>query len=223
MSNKDILAPCILFSVDIWGSKRVLDQIDIVKDSLYEGYDIVKNCTDIALNIRYNHRPTVSYVYSEMDYELFSRLDPEDYQKGHGVDEKALIIRTSRLVISELKTYFRNIRNSLEKILKEIETFNSETLPVVRTIDYGSRIRENIRFCLVQCDFPVKESPRTEPFGYSLDGESDIKAKIFSALELGKENDIAVICFPELSFRRSWVEEIQREYDNMVIVGGLLR
>lgn len=221
LENKDILAPCILFSYDTWGSTRLSERtIKITRDSIDEDFDTVKICTDLALGISRGGHPVIASEVSNMSYELYERLDPEDYQKGYSISRKDLIIRTSRLVLDEFQMYFENVRNSLRKILNEIERLNSETSPIIRRIDCGSRIKDKIRFCLVQCDFSVSESPRTEPFGYSLDGELEVKAKIFSALELGKENDVDVICFPELSCRRSWVEEIQRKYDNMAIVGG---
>lgn len=221
LRNKDVLAPTILFSFDVWGSTRLSDRtIKITKDDIDEDLDRVKLCTDIVLGIRYGCYPTISSVHSDMDYELYSRLDPEEYQKGHTVDKRELLIRISRLVLGELEIYFENIRNSLRMILKEIENFNSETSPIVRTIDYGNRIKDKIRFCLVQCDFSVEELPRSELFGYSVVDESEVKAKIFSALEIGKENNIDVICFPELSFKQSWIDEIQKKYDEMIIVGG---
>lgn len=224
LKNKDVLAPTMLFSFDVWGSTRLSDRtIKITKHNIDEDFDRVKFCTDIVLGIRYSCYPTISHVHSDMDSELFDRLDPEEYQKGRTVDERELLIRTSRLVLGELEIYFEHIRNSLRMILKEIENFNSEPSPIVRTVDRGDRgdrIREKIRFCLVQCDFSVEELPRSEPFGYSVVNESEVKAKIFSALEIGKQNNIDVICFPELSFKRSWIEEIQKKYDEMIIVGG---
>jgi len=221
LENKDILAPCVLFSYDTWGSTRLSERIiKITKGSIDEDFGNVQNCTDIALGILCGGRPVITREASEMDSEIYDRLDPEDYQRGRVINRKELFMRTSRSVLDEFQMYFENIRNSLRKILKEIENFNCETSPIIRTIDCGSRIKDRIRFCLVQCDFSIKESPRTEPFGYLLDDEPEIKAKIFSALELGRENDVDIICFPELSFEKSWIEEIRGKYNDMVIVGG---
>ena len=80
--------------------------------------------------------------------------------------------------------------------------------------------KEWVRFCLVQLDFSLKPQPPSEEFGYILEETDKIKNKVFQALEVAEKQQADVICFPELSFARDWVEEIKNQYKDMIIIGG---
>jgi len=78
---------------------------------------------------------------------------------------------------------------------------------------------EWIRFCLVQLDFSWEYLSPPKEYGIILKEEDKIKSKVFQALEIAKENRVNVICFPELSFAKKWVNEMS-QYKDMIIIGG---
>jgi len=212
LKEKDILAPCILFSRDVWASTRVSERtINISKSAIDDDTDNVKICSEIALGIRTCLRPHIKQAYSDLQ---------DEYSEVCSINQNRLITQTSYTILDELGHYFENIRNSLRKIVIEIDQFNAEPTPIVRTIRFGERQKDRIRFCLVQLDFSVKFSPRLEPFYCSLNNEAKIKEKVFKFLEFSKENNADVIVFPELSISKKWIDEIIGRYDQMVIVGG---
>lgn len=79
-----------------------------------------------------------------------------------------------------------------------------------------------MRFCLVQIDFPLKNQLPPKEFGYVLDTKlkNTIKQKVFGAIEIANKSDVDIICFPELSFAREWIEEAKNKYKDMIIIGG---
>lgn len=79
--------------------------------------------------------------------------------------------------------------------------------------------KEWVKFCLVQLDFSIKCHSSME-FCYVLKDKIKIKKKVFRCLEIAEENDTDVICFPELSFAKEWVEEIKNKFKDMIIIGG---
>ena len=84
--------------------------------------------------------------------------------------------------------------------------------------------KEWVNFCLVQLDFSIIAKPFYEEFGYILrdDERGKVKNKVFEALNVARKNGVDLICFPELSFLKEWVEEIRisNDYRNMIIIGG---
>lgn len=79
-----------------------------------------------------------------------------------------------------------------------------------------------VKFCLVQLDFSVEPQSPDKEFGYVLkESETkELKNKVFKALDIARENNVDVICFPELSFAKEWVKEIKNEYKDIIIIGG---
>lgn len=77
-----------------------------------------------------------------------------------------------------------------------------------------------VRFCLVQLDFSIVPKPPAEEYGFALKEEHKVKTKVFKALNLAKQNEVDLICYPELSFAKEWVKEIENQYKQMIIVGG---
>ena len=77
-----------------------------------------------------------------------------------------------------------------------------------------------VRFCLVQMDFSLKSQHAPKEYGNVLKEKGKIKNKIFKALDIANKNKVDVICFPELSFAKGWVEEIKDKYNEMIIIGG---
>ena len=75
------------------------------------------------------------------------------------------------------------------------------------------------RICLVQMNFSLDYMPSSEGFGYTLREKEEIKKKVFEALEIASENNVDIICYPELSTAKEWVDAAKK-YQNMIIVFG---
>jgi hypothetical protein len=104
----------------------------------------------------------------------------------------------------------------------ETKTTDLETKkePIIKEIFIANTEKEWVKFCLVQLNFSVEAQPSPMEFGFALNESDKIKNKIFKALEAAKENEVDVICFPELSFAKEWVDEIKSQYKEMIIIGG---
>lgn len=69
-------------------------------------------------------------------------------------------------------------------------------------------------------DFSLKSQPAPKEYGHVLKEKGKIKNKIFKALDIANKNKVDVVCFPELSFDKEWIEEIKNNYKEMIIIGG---
>lgn len=126
LQNKDILAPCILYTYRVWGSTRLTDFMVMVNSqNIDEDPEAVKVCTETALGLRVRYDYTLNRVHSDMLYELYES-DPEGY-RSPTIHEDVLATRTSHKVLHRLADYFEQLRDSLRNILIEIELFNAET------------------------------------------------------------------------------------------------
>ena len=47
-----------------------------------------------------------------------------------------------------------------------------------------------------------------------------VKRKVFDALDIARKDSANIVCFPELSFAKEWIEEIKKRYRNVMIVCG---
>jgi len=74
--------------------------------------------------------------------------------------------------------------------------------------------KNKYRVGLVQLDFNL-----TKQFPHQLKNKNLIEEKIFKVLEIAKDQKVDMICFPELSFDKDFIEKIKK-YDDMIIIGG---
>jgi tetratricopeptide (TPR) repeat protein/predicted amidohydrolase len=77
-----------------------------------------------------------------------------------------------------------------------------------------------VRVALVQLDFRLEFNKHPEEFGYKLQQKKMLKLKIIKALEIAENNNVNLICFPELCASKEWIDEIKGRWKNMVIVLG---
>jgi hypothetical protein len=212
----DPVAPIILFSNKRWGETRRNERSMYVFDSIDADTERVQFCTEIALGLRDKMGLNLVWFCNELDNENQKR-DPKNYRPGN-ISKKDAIFRTSRQAFKELFIFLELLRDSLREVIKEIDDFNSCSSPVIRKLNIGERRRSTVRFCLVQLDFSLKIS--TGDFGFVPEKEELLRRKIFSAVKISQENDVDIICFPELSFKKGWVEELIPQSKNMVIICG---
>ena len=189
-----------------------------------------------------------SLQFKEVD--LKKLRDAEDVFKDWKLDTFEIAVSFLAAFISALKRYesFEGITEEAEKQLllglktsyildgeltKEIAgKFKGEPYvakPMSRKEDKDPKIiykyitdtkREWVNFCLVQLDFTIEKKCSPEEYGYVLNKKDEIKNKVFEALEIASKNKVDIICFPELSFSKEWVEEIKNCYNDMIIIGG---
>ncbi len=72
----------------------------------------------------------------------------------------------------------------------------------------------------MQLNFSIESKYHTKKFSLILKQKNKIKNKVFKAMEIAKANNINIICFPELSFDKEWINEIIKRYRDMIIIGG---
>jgi len=113
----------------------------------------------------------------------------------------------------------KETENSLFQILKSSYLDNLDNSPVIvpiRTTDTEKAEKDWVRVCLVLLDFSL-----TKEFPWRLEEEEKVRKKVYDALEIAaKEEKADIICFPELSFAREWIQDIKSKYDNMIIICG---
>jgi len=73
---------------------------------------------------------------------------------------------------------------------------------------------------LVQLNFSLELNRSPEDFGYTLKEKQIVRKKVFKALSIAKENKTDIICFPELSTAKEWIEEAKTQFKDMIIVFG---
>jgi len=67
LHEKDLLAPCILFTYRIWGSTRLSDRmVEITANTIDEDQKMVKICTEVALGLRMRGKYTIENVYLDI-------------------------------------------------------------------------------------------------------------------------------------------------------------
>jgi tetratricopeptide (TPR) repeat protein len=89
-----------------------------------------------------------------------------------------------------------------------------EKAPEIKYIPLPDIKKDCLRICLVQLDILL-----TEKFPYKLIEKGKIEEKILKALEVANQQDVDIICFPELSFAKEFVSKVKK-YKDMIIIAG---
>lgn len=74
--------------------------------------------------------------------------------------------------------------------------------------------KEQFNICIVQIDYSNKKE-----FPYNLENKELVKRKILKALKIANKYEIDIICFPELSFDKEFLNEI-KNFEDILIIGG---
>lgn len=122
LHNRDVLAPCILFTYRVWGSTRLADRsAEIEATDLAEDNLMLQICTEFALGLRTRNTYAVDKVHSDIMYDMYT-LDPE-YDYPISISEERLVRRASHRILDELATYLECLRQSLRNIILEIHRY----------------------------------------------------------------------------------------------------
>ena len=88
-------------------------------------------------------------------------------------------------------------------------------IPKIQTVHISETEHEIVRIALAQFCFEM-----TETFPFVLKNIDVVKTKIFSALDIAKQNGANIICLPELCLYEEWIDEIKGKYPDMIVIGG---
>jgi Schlafen, AlbA_2 len=124
LRERDAMAPRILFTYRVWGSTRMSDRTIEVPDNLPENDRANRiSCAELALGLSDRGRPTYEWVRTEMLFERYDQMDPEQFSSGGEIEipESRVVPRAARKIYGECAVYFREIRDSLQNILIDVE------------------------------------------------------------------------------------------------------
>jgi predicted amidohydrolase len=162
---------------------------------------------------------------SERSFSVEPNINSPDLQKSQETcTEFALGLRnilkfqtSKREIITDFFTFIKNIRDSLRIIINETDNFAREP-HVIRTIHISPTTKNIVRFGLVQLNYSLHLM--RGKFGYEPRNSKSIKEKILSAIQIAKENQVDVLTFPELCFKKEWIAEILPLSEDLIIIGG---
>lgn len=115
----------------------------------------------------------------------------------------------------------KNLRNKgiLEQavaVLRLFEYINTNIrIPRIQPVHISATQQEVVRLAVVQICFEL-----TESFPFAVKNKDEVNAKIFSALDIAREDGANIVCLPELCLCEEWINEIKEEYPNMIVIGG---
>ena len=214
------------------GQQVDLNKLDKTKDvfaswRLYT-FLFAVNCIDTFVRIlsRYEN---IEKIPKEQEKYALHILTSSTVLDGDLSDEIARRIKGEAYTLHTLPS-----SASLDSKLNEVKASNIEGEPqsskqltsqAAREPNIEYRLisqakKEWVRFCLVQLDFSPQFSLAPQEFAYFLKDSVKIKKKVFQALDIAEKNKVDIICFPELSFEKEWVDSITNKYKDMIIIGG---
>jgi predicted amidohydrolase len=120
--------------------------------------------------------------------------------------------------IDNLRRYFKLTEQIPESIKADLlPTYLEDGYPRIEYIDIDRTSRDWVRVCLVQLDFKLSEK---YPYVIKHEHKEEIRSKIMSALKIAKHEMIDIICFPELSFSKEWIDEVCAFYNCGIVICG---
>jgi predicted amidohydrolase len=88
-------------------------------------------------------------------------------------------------------------------------------IPRIQTVHISETQKEIVRIAVVQFCFEL-----TESFPFAIKNKDELKTKIFSALDIAKEDSANIVCLPELCLCEGWISNIKEIYPDMIVIGG---
>jgi len=217
LASIDPIRPIILFSFESAWSSTELSERSYFTNQLEPSDDSIKSCANIVLGICSSHGfYSYNRIQSEIQSEMFDQYEGDTPVSTH-IDQKKLIFQVSREILDRYEVYLRNIRDSIRDIILKIEKFNKENF-VIREIILDFPNKSVIKIGLIELDYDLVEIEGD--FGYYVSDEIVQKRKIISAIQKLESYDVNIICFPELSIKKEWVNELCPLSIGKIIVGG---
>ena len=88
-------------------------------------------------------------------------------------------------------------------------------IPKIHTVHVSETKQEIVRIAVAQISFEL-----TESFPFTVKNRDKVKTKVFSALEIAKQNGANIVCLPELCLCEDWIGEIKEQCPGMIVIGG---
>ncbi|NOR47161.1 MAG: hypothetical protein GQ533_03820 [Methanosarcinaceae archaeon] len=88
-------------------------------------------------------------------------------------------------------------------------------IPKIQTVHISETEQEIVRIAVTQISFEL-----TESFPFTVKNKDEVKTKIFSALDIAKQDEANIVCLPELCLCNGWISEIKEKYPDMIVIGG---
>lgn len=120
--SKNPMAAIMLFNYRVWGSTRMGDRK--IRLDVKDKQSTIYSCIEIALGLRQSfHSPTLVRQYIDVDYDLYEKMQHEDYTTHVEIPWETVVGRASNEIHSEMSDYFRGLRDSCRHILMEIDEY----------------------------------------------------------------------------------------------------
>ncbi len=88
-------------------------------------------------------------------------------------------------------------------------------IPKIQTVHISETEQEIVRIAVAQFCFELAES-----FPFTVKNRDEVKTKVFSALEIAKQDSADIVCLPELCIYEEWISEIKGKHTDMIVIGG---
>lgn len=123
-----------------------------------------------------------------------------------------LLVTTEKKAPLTTKLIRKGMQNINDIFKPDPKNLNS---PRIQTVHISDTQNEIVRIAVIQFCYEL-----TKSFPLVIENKDVVKAKIFSGLKIAKDNDANIACLPELCLCEEWIPEIEKEYPEMIIIGG---
>lgn len=102
-------------------------------------------------------------------------------------------------------------------IFSEVFEYISQNLniPRIQTVHFCGSKKETVRVAVIQFCYKL-----TNSYPFVIENKDEVKAKIFSGLNIAERERANIVCLPELCLIEEWILDMEKNYSNMIIVGG---
>ena len=165
-------------------------------------------------------KPNISIKTEEDTLKGFCDLDSSHLLRGNKVDLLVMRALFPEFYVSRSEVEGCILHEDPDHTLRDTLFTTKEVK--IRPNHVADTVKDRIRFCIVQLNFSVDYLPPPNKFAYVLKEKDKVEKKVFNALEIAKEEEVNIICFPELSFTKEWIydRKIRELYQEMIIIGG---
>ena len=106
-----------------------------------------------------------------------------------------------------------------EKVMAFSEIFDfistNLSIPRIRIVHICEVQQEVVRVAIVQFCYQL-----TKSFPFVIENKEMVKSKIFSGLDIAKNDGANIVCLPELCLFEAWIPEIKKKYSDMIVISG---
>jgi predicted amidohydrolase len=105
------------------------------------------------------------------------------------------------------------------KLMGEINDFILENalFPRIKDVRIADRIKENVRIAAVQLNYTLSDN---FPYCLKEQDKGEMKNKILNALKTAQEQEVNIVCLPELCICEEWLSEIRESCRKMIVISG---